>query len=118
MTTIEPTTEPADAPEAPDATGPANEAAKYRKRLREAEAERDALSERLTAERKSAVERLAGDRLAAPGDLWQLAELDQMIGDDGGLDLDKVAATIDTVVSERPHWATRPAPVPTQRPTP
>lgn len=55
------------------------EAAKYRKQLREAEGQRDALLERVAGLQRAQVEQAAAATLAKPGSLWasgvQLADL-------------------------------------------
>src|ERR1700758_3047520 len=52
-----------------DAAG--KEAAKYRRRLRETEAERDALRGRVETMQRNEIQRMAADRLADPADLWR-----------------------------------------------
>lgn len=97
--------------EAPDTDEPAKlraEAAKYRRRLRETEAERDQLASRLADHDRAEVERQLGDRLADPSDLWLTTGLDDLRGDDGAIDPDKVEAARDRAIAEHPHW--RPAP--------
>lgn len=89
---------------APDAKA-RREAAKYRRRLRDTEAERDTLAEQLAAMRRSEVERHAAEQLADPGDLWRSGvEVEQLIADDGGLDSEKIEAAVAELVSERPHY--------------
>lgn len=81
------------------------EAAGYRTKLREAEGERDALAEQVTAMRRGEVERIAGEQLADPGDLWRAeVQLDSLLGEDGSLDAEKVGAAIEQLVSEKPHY--------------
>ena len=109
---------PVDAPPAPTADegtptgpeaadghddGPGREAAKYRLRLREAEAERDALAGRLEAAQRREAERLAAD-LSQPGDLWLLGgvTLADLLTDDGEVDPAKVQAATAAVLDARP----------------
>ena len=105
-----PTTPPTDegtppGPEAADGhdDGPGREAAKYRLRLREAEAERDALAGRLEAAQRREAERLAGE-LSQPGDLWLLGNvtLTDLLTDDGEVDPAKVQAATAAVLDARP----------------
>ncbi|HVL06419.1 MAG TPA: hypothetical protein VM388_10540 [Acidimicrobiales bacterium] len=89
---------------------PNTEAAKYRRRLRETEAERDALAANLDATRRQVVERLVvdhtGPRLGDPKDLWlagvELAEL--VDAETGAVDPDKVAAAQARVLADHPTW--------------
>ena len=68
------------------------EAASYRRRLRETEAERDQLREQLDRCRRAEVERLASaDGLAVAGDVWlHGATLDTLRGEDGAIDAETV----------------------------
>lgn len=90
------------------ALSPNREAAKRRRQLREVEAERDALRERLDSYDRAEVERLAADHLADPGDLWLSTSIADLRSDDGALDTEKVAAELARVTAERPHWRKQP----------
>jgi len=91
-----------DGQEAPSAD---REAAKYRRRLREVEKERDKLAEQVTGHHRAAVERLAAEQMSTPGDLWLAGvDLADLIGDEGDVDDDKVADAVDQVLADRPHW--------------
>lgn len=74
--------------------GSGREAAKYRRRLRAAEAERDALKGTVEAMQRAEVERLATADGLKPAALWAGAELAGLLGDDGTVDGAKVAAAI------------------------
>lgn len=111
MTTPEPSTTPdpvAVQPEdpagipAPDDAG--KEAARYRVRARDAEAQRDALSAQVLALQRREAERLAGERLSVAGDLWDVAQaqLADLLGEDGTVDPDRVTAAVDALVRSRP----------------
>lgn len=77
-----------------------------RKARKEAEQQLAALSGRVEALQRGEVERLAGERLAAPADLWTTGvTLDQLLGEDGNLDGAKLTETLDGVLAGRPHWA-------------
>lgn len=86
-----------------------HEAAKYRRRLREVEAERDAGAERLAAMQRREVERLAGGEgaLADGSDLFAFgAELGDLLDSETGLpDEAKVTEAVKTLTAERPHLA-------------
>lgn len=88
-----------------EAENPSREAAAYRLRLRDAEAARDTLAGRLEAYERQHVERVAGERMAVPADLWMLApDLDQLRGEDGAVDDDLVRGAVETVLADRPTW--------------
>ncbi len=92
--------------------GPGREAARYRTRLREAEAREAALTERLTTYQRREVERLAGERLSTPGDMWLTGpELADLLDDDGDVDPVRVTEAVAAVVEARPGWK-RPDPPP------
>lgn len=89
-------------PEAPESSNA--EAAKYRVRLREAEAERDQLAVRLAdAQRQNANHQVA-QRFADPGDFWSATKLDDLLGEDGRVDGDKLGAAMDAALEAKPHW--------------
>lgn len=77
------------------------EAAKWRRQLRETETERDSLRSRVEAMQRAEVERLAGDRLAKPESLWKTegVALADLLGEDGQVDADKVAAATELAAS-------------------
>lgn len=90
------TPEPAEAPEPAD-TKAAREAARYRRRLREVEAERDRLAAQVQAMQRAEIERLSlaeyrvrGEALWAAG--YQVADL---VDDEGRPDVAKVAAAAE-----------------------
>lgn len=76
---------------------PNKEAAKYRRQLREAETERDALLETVTALRRAEVERIAGTTITRPEGLWAAGvDVNDLIDESGRIDEEKVrAATIE-----------------------
>lgn len=76
-----------------------HEAAKYRTRLRETEAQRDQLADQVTALRRAAVEdRLKSHRVPAAGFWAAGVELDELMDDDGNLDDEKIKAAADNAV--------------------
>jgi hypothetical protein len=84
------------------------EAASRRRELREVQVERDALRAEVERMHRSEVERRAAGRLAAPGDLWLVTELDAMRDDAGALDGKRVDTEVTRVLREHPTWATAP----------
>jgi hypothetical protein len=107
----EPTTEPERTSSLTEHEGehPSREAASYRRRLREVEAERDTLRERIDGYERREVEALARELGAAvPSDVWTLLALDELRSD-GVLDVDNTRSRISAILSERPTWrAARP----------
>lgn len=77
------------------------EAAKYRRRLRDTEGERDGLREQLDGMRRAEVERIAGAKINKPAALWaggvQLADL---LDDQGNIDAGKVDAAVTTACAD------------------
>jgi len=98
--------EEAGAEPTPEETGKgANaEAARYRTRLRETEAERDGISERLVGYQRREAERIAGATLSRPADLWlDGVDPSELLDDDGQLDPEKVTAAVAGVLDGRPQ---------------
>lgn len=99
---------PQDGTETPDENeGGGREAAKYRRRLRETEAERDTLRGQLEALQRVAVEQVAGKHLRKPAGLWASGVTPAELLDDHGIvDPEKVAtaarAAADTLGLSRP----------------
>ncbi|WP_127783258.1 hypothetical protein [Rhodococcus sp. X156] len=73
---------------------PGREAARYRRQLREAEAERDALRDQLTAAHKQIVEDAAG--LTKPAALWAAGITVDELFTDGHLDTDALTTAVTT----------------------
>jgi hypothetical protein len=119
MTTSENTTDAtastdADTPDAPTGADDktTNERTgrdeRYRQRLRETEAQRDALLQRVEHMQRNEVQRLTADRLADPADLWRETELADLLDDDGNIDPAKLNTRVDTLLEEHPHWGAEP----------
>lgn len=94
---------------------PSNREAKYRKQLREAEAERDALRERVTTLQRGEAERVAGGHLTRPAALWAAGtSLDDLLTPEGDLDPEKVNAAAEAAAealgAAAPTRAPRPDP--------
>lgn len=77
-----------------DDQAPNREAAAYRRRLRDTETERDALAGRVEALQRREAERIAGEHLADPTDLWLLDDDLGALLTDGDVDLTKVVAAV------------------------
>lgn len=76
-----------------DDRDPGREAAKYRRRLRDAEADRDTGRTRLEALRRQVVEDASG--LAKPGAIWAAGvDVHALFGEDGRLDREKLTAAV------------------------
>lgn len=95
-------TEPTDDPQDDDQDDqgqehPAREAAKYRRRLRDTEAERDQLRGQLETMRKAEAERIAAATVKNPAGIWAAgATVADMLDQDGNVDPEKVkAATVE-----------------------
>jgi len=84
------------------------EAAKRRRQLREAEGQRDALQARVDQYERSEVERLAGDLLEDPSDLFLTSSLDVMRDEEGRIDQDLVRAEITSLTEQKPHYRKAP----------
>ncbi|MDV6291501.1 hypothetical protein [Rhodococcus aetherivorans] len=83
----------ADTPEA-DTPDEGKEAAKYRRRLRETEKQRDALQEQVSALRRAAIDTdVQRTHRMKPDGFWATGiTVDQLLDDDGNIDPAKVAA--------------------------
>ena len=93
-----------DDPADDDPSAPAREAAKYRRRLRETETERDGLAERLAGYQRREAERIAGDTLSRGDDLWIATDdVSAVLDDTGAVDPDKVTAAVQAVLDGRPQ---------------
>ena len=81
------------------------EAANYRRRLREVEAERDQLVAVVDGYRRGEVEALAGRSLARGDDLWVAGvDLADLLAEDGTVDPAKVEQATAATLEQRPHW--------------
>lgn len=78
------------------------EAARYRRRLRDAETQRDALSGRVERLQRTEAERVAGQHLAQGSDLFLFAELGELLDDDGEVDETKVREAAKRAAAARP----------------
>lgn len=83
-----------------DGSKAAREAARYRRRLREAEAQRDALAQQLEALQRQMVERIIQREChGKPAGLWASGvTVADLIGEDGTVDPDKVKAAWENAV--------------------
>lgn len=88
-----------------------NEAAKYRRRLREVEAERDALKGTLDTVRRGQIEAAIADKLHRPADFFEVGEaveLADLMTEDGQVDTAKVDARLKAITGERPYLVKEP----------
>lgn len=98
--------------ESPEQESSNREAAKYRRQLRDTEAERDTLAQRVEAMQRAEVERLAGSthRIAQPAALWASgATLHDLLGEDGHVDPEKVKTAAENAISTLGLARTKPA---------
>jgi hypothetical protein len=86
------------------------EAAKWRVRCRELEAEKAQLTARIDAMHTATIETIAATKLAQPGDLLALGATDlaSLRGDDGELDAERVSRAVDALLTLRPGLAVLP----------
>lgn len=127
--TTDNTTQPTEQPEQGDTDQPVTEqteaerddkpgaeAARYRRRLRDTEAdrdtiatERDTLAAAVDGYRRRDTERAAEQAGMTRGaDLWDAGgNVTDFLADDGTVDPDRVQTAVDRVLSERPHWRRR-----------
>jgi hypothetical protein len=74
---------------------PSREAAKYRRQLREAEAQRDTNAARVESLQRAAIDRIATDERIKPAAMWAAgATLADLLDDDGMPDVSKVRAAV------------------------
>ncbi|WP_347057268.1 hypothetical protein ABC795_11220 [Blastococcus sp. HT6-30] len=89
------------------------EAANYRRKLRDAEAERDALASAVATYQKRDAEALVGERLLSAADLWVAGvELKDLLDDGATVSAEKVDAAVAKVLEDHPHWAPKKPGVP------
>ncbi|MCF8607540.1 hypothetical protein L5I01_29705 [Gordonia sp. HY442] len=88
---------------------PSRREAGYRVKLREAEAQRDQLSERLTSLQRAEVERIAAGKIKSAQALWASgAELADLLAEDGTVDGTKVIAAAERARDQLGLEAPRP----------
>lgn len=87
----ETTEDPQEAPEDAAEDSPGREAARWRRKLRETERERDTLAVTVTTMQRAEVERIAGAHVVNPAALWAAGiELDTLLDDDGRPDAARI----------------------------
>lgn len=94
-----------------NAANPSREAAKYRRQLREAEAEIIALRETVTEMQRAAVEQAAARVMKEPGAIWMEGNDPNRFVTEGRIDTTKVETYARELASK---FSTRPSPVPWQ----
>lgn len=107
---VQQTDTPEQQPEEPrDRVG--NEAARYRRQLRETETARDELTSELDtlrghlrAQQRQTAQHIAAAALRNPADLFAFgAQLDEVLAEDGTVDTTKVQAVVDALTADRPY---------------
>lgn len=100
--------------EAPDSSSsaeehlsPNSEAARYRVQLREAEAARDALADRIAGYQRRECESLVADLLDVPGDLWEIGQADvtDFYNEDGTVKEAELQSAASALVDSRTRLA-------------
>ncbi len=94
----------------PEDTGESSnsEAARYRRRLRETEAERDALRTRVESYQRADVERRISDALETPADVWLTGvQLSDVCDENGEIDEHELDQVVLAVTTEHPAWRKR-----------
>lgn len=100
-----------DAPETEGNERPQSEAARWRRKLRDAEAQRDDLAERLaTAQRAEAARLAESNGLLIGSDIFDIgrADLADLLDDGGAVDAAAVAAAVAALRAERPQLVSTP----------
>ncbi|OBF95714.1 hypothetical protein A5773_13900 [Mycobacterium sp. 852014-52450_SCH5900713] len=89
----------------PHDSSPNAEAARYRRQLREVEAERDGLAERLQGHQRREVEAMVADLLDVPADLFDIGQVQasDFYNDDGTLNEGELRAAAGALLEERPR---------------
>lgn len=84
---------------------PNSEAAKWRRQLRDVEAERDALAERVRGYQRRECESMVSDLLDVPADLFEIGMVDvnAFYDDDGTLNEGELRAAAGALLEERPR---------------
>jgi hypothetical protein len=82
-----------------------DEAKRYRMRLRETEEARTALQTRVDVHDRAAIERIAGEKLNDPSDVFLVHDIADFRGEDGALDEDLARGHVEKLASEHEHWA-------------
>lgn len=101
----EPAAETVEEPSATGQGGVGREAARYRRQLRDTEAERDSLRAERDALRRGHIEQLAQAAGATRGaDVADVTDIATLLGEDGRVDPERVAARVAELRAERPHW--------------
>lgn len=87
------------------------EAARYRTQLREAEARIAQLEGNLGKMQSQVLAASMKGRLIDPGDFEKFVDRASIVDDEGNLDGEKVKASLESLVKEKPHLAVATAPV-------
>jgi hypothetical protein len=93
---VEPDTEPATDPDDGDGKSANAEAAKYRRRLRDSQAQLEYVTAQLDAVQRQQVELLIAESGVKPTAVWSVTGVAELLGDDGAIDTEKVTAAVET----------------------
>lgn len=77
-----------------DTVSTSAEAARYRRKLRDAEKQLQSVTEQLNAVQKQHAENMLADLGVKPDAIWAVAELADLLAEDGSIDADKLAQAV------------------------
>jgi hypothetical protein len=93
---VHPDTAPEEAEDSSDDKAMNAEAAKWRRRLRETQAELEKTAAQLDAVHRQQVELMLADTGVKPAAVWTVTDVAELLGDDGAIDTEKVTAAVET----------------------
>lgn len=99
-------------PDEPGQNRASREAARYRTALREAEARIAQLEGNLGALQSRVLQDAMKGKLIDPGDFEKFVSRESIVDEQGNLDGDKVKASLEALVKEKPHLAVPAVPAP------
>jgi hypothetical protein len=88
--------EPADPDDGDESKSANAEAAKYRRRLRDSQAQLGSVTAQLDAVQRQQVELLIAESGVKPTAVWSVTGVAELLGDDGAIDTEKVTAAVET----------------------
>ncbi|MFZ3595449.1 hypothetical protein [Streptomyces sp. BH104] len=88
------------------------EAAKYRTKLREAEAKLEAADARVSGLLRKSVETYVASKLSVPGDLFDIGKVAvaDLLDGEGNLDTETIDSAVEALLQERPGLSNGPRP--------
>ena len=90
-----------------DAADLAREAGNWRKKYQATRTENETLTGTVAELQRQLVETQIAGRIADPADWWQHTSIDQLVGDNGSVDFDKVDTALSELLTAKPHYAPR-----------